>query len=245
MKESGVDWLGEVPEGWVKKIKLSNVAESNRGSFVNGPFGSDLLAEELMDEGVPVVYIRDIKRTGYARKSTVCVTENKAASLDVCKVQSGDVIISKVGDPPGDACVYPEFEPNAIITQDVIRIRVDRDVAVPQFLTMLLNSDFGQMVVNDISVEGTRKRVSLGDFKATRFVLPPLDEQYEIVKGVNSKCESFDALIEKAQFWVGLIQERRTALISAAVTGKIDVRDWVAPLGSRLRGNDANKEVAA
>jgi type I restriction enzyme, S subunit len=240
MRDSGVEWLGEVPGHWVKKIKLLNVAESNRGSFVNGPFGSDLLADELRDEGVPVVYIRDIKRTGYKRKSTVCVTPEKARQLDVCKVQSGDVIISKVGDPPGDTCVYPEGEPNAIITQDVIRIRVDRTVANPLYLVMLLNSDFGQMIMNDISVEGTRKRVSLGDFKATKFVLPPLDEQDDIVDYVNGQCMKMDTLIERSENGVVLIRERRTALISAAVTGKIDVRTWKAPEQSQ-----ANKNVAA
>ena len=229
MRDSGVEWLGEVPEHWVKKIKLSNVAESNRGSFVNGPFGSDLLADELKDEGVPVVYIRDIKRTGYKRKSTVCVTPEKAEQLEVCKVLSGDVIISKVGDPPGDACIYPVGEPNAIITQDVIRIRVDRTVANPYYLVMLLNSDFGQMVMNGISVEGTRKRVSLGDFKATKIVLPPLNDQDDIVNYVNDQCVTMDILMDKSENVVGLIRERRTALISAAVTGKIDVRNWQAP----------------
>jgi|GEM_PF-83953 len=252
MRDSGVEWLGEVPAHWIKKIKLLNLSESNRGSFVNGPFGSDLLADELRDEGVPVVYIRDIKRLGYKRKSTVCVTPAKAEQLNVCKVTSGDVIISKVGDPPGDACIYPEGEVDAIITQDVIRIRVDRSVVNPEYLVMLLNSDFGQMVMNDISVEGTRKRVSLGDFKATKFVIPSLNDQDNIVDYVHKQCKNMDTLISKSENAVRLIRERRTALISAAVTGKIDVRDWVAPepsnnkIDASLYGNgvDLNKEAS-
>lgn len=229
MKDSGVEWLGEVPEHWVKKLKLSSMSESSRGSFVNGPFGSDLLANELTDEGVPVIYIRDIKRTGYKRKSTVCVTPSKALELDVCRVTAGDVIISKVGSPPGDACIYPEGEPNAIITQDVIRIRVDKSIVDPRYLVMLLNSDFGQMVMNNISVEGTRQRVSLGDFKATRFVIPPLSDQILITRYVHAQCLKFDALMSKAEDGILLIKERHTAIISAAVTGKIDVRSWTAP----------------
>lgn len=117
MKDSGVEWLGKVPAHWIKQ-KLVSVSDGSRGSFVNGPFGSDLLAEELRDHGIPVVYIRDIKPTGYSRKSTVFVTPMKAKQLDVCKLEPGDVIVSKVGDPPGDACVYPVGEPSAIITQD-------------------------------------------------------------------------------------------------------------------------------
>jgi len=228
MKDSGVKWLGEVPAHWIKQ-KLVNVSEGSRGSFVNGPFGSDLLAEELRDHGVPVVYIRDIKPTGYSRKSTVFVTPMKAKQLDVCKLEPGNVVVSKVGDPPGDACVYPVGEPSAIITQDVIRIRVNMAQFSPEFIAYLLNSDFGRMVVNDISVEGTRKRVSLGDFKSTRFVFPPLKESLDIVRYLNSECEKLSCTIAKATQAVAFMQERRTALISAAVTGKIDVRDWVAP----------------
>lgn len=99
----------------------------------------------------------------------------------------------------------------------------------PEFIVYLLNSDFGRMVVNDISVEGTRKRVSLGDFKSTRFVFPPLKESLDIVRYLNSECEKLSCTIAKATQAVAFMQERRTALISAAVTGKIDVRDWVAP----------------
>lgn len=228
MKDSGVQWLGEVPAHWMKQ-KLVNVSEGSRGSFVNGPFGSDLLAEELKDHGVPVVYIRDIKPTGYSRKSTVFVTPMKAKQLDVCKLEPGNVVVSKVGDPPGDACVYPVGEPSAIITQDVIRIRVNMAQFSPEFIAYLLNSDFGRMVVNDISVEGTRKRVSLGDFKSTRFVFPPLKESLDIVRYLNSECEKLGCTIAKATQAVAFMQERRTALISATVTGKIDVRDWIAP----------------
>ncbi len=227
MKYSGVEWLGEVPEHWLHRIKLSDISEKNRGSFVNGPFGSDLLSNELKLEGVPVVYIRDIKRTGYSRKSTVCVTEAKSIQLDVCKVISGDVLVSKVGDPPGDSCVYPENEANAIITQDVIRIRVEKTLYNPRFISMLLNSHFGQTVLNDISVEGTRKRVSLGDFKALRFSIPTIKEQDSIVGFIENNNTKMDFLMEKALKGIELIKERKTALISSAVTGKIDVRNWV------------------
>jgi len=229
MKNSGVEWLGEVPAHWAGNYKLVNFSEYGRGSFVNGPFGSDLLSSELMEVGVPVVYIRDVKTTGYKRKSTVCVTEAKAEQLTVCRVISADVLIAKVGDPPGDSCVYPEQEPEAIITQDVIRIRVNRELVDPDYLSMLLNSDYGKTVIDDISVESTRKRVSLGDFKSTRFPLPPIEEQRLIAEYVDEKCRNLDWLISKVEQSISLSQERRTALISAAVTGKIDVRNWQPP----------------
>lgn len=100
MCHTGLDWVGEIPAHW-RKYKLSKLARRGRGTFTNGPFGSDLLTSELTDSGVPVVYIRDIKATGYRRISEVCVTIEKAAYLDTFRVDAGDIIVAKVGDPPG------------------------------------------------------------------------------------------------------------------------------------------------
>ena len=229
MKDSGVEWLGEVPEHWIHNTKLMSVAEETRGSFVNGPFGSDLLSSELMLEGVPVIYIRDVKPTGYFRKSKDCVTPKKAIQLSVCSVRSGDVLVAKVGSPPGDACVYPDDQPDAIITQDVVRIRVDQKKILPEYLCYLLNSSYGRAVVDNISVESTRKRFSLGDFKQLKFPLPDIHEQRSIINKLTLQISLIDQLISEANSLSQYFSERRTALISAAVTGKIDVREWSAP----------------
>lgn len=229
MKDSGVEWLGEVPAHWRHNYKLGAMADASRGGFVNGPFGSDLLSSELTREGVPVVYIRDVKPTGYFRKSTDCVTEEKARQLSVCRVLPGDVLVAKVGSPPGDACIYPSSEPDGIVTQDVVRIRVNPEVIDAEYLVFLLNSHFGITVVDSISVESTRKRFSLGDYKQLKLPLPPLAEQTQIARTINTQFEMMDALLLSANEGVLLIQERRSALISAAVTGKIDVRGWQPP----------------
>ena len=70
--------------------------------------------------------------------------------------------------------------------------------------------------------------LSLGGLNNLPFLRVPLSEQHEIVKFVKEQKEIFDGLIEKAALFIELSIERRTALISAAVTGKIDVRDWQA-----------------
>lgn len=229
LKESGIEWLGQVPEHWIHNFKLGAVAEQNRGSFVNGPFGSDLLSNELTQEGVPVIYIRDVKPSGYYRKSTECVTPQKAKQLNVCKVEPGDVLVAKVGSPPGDACIYPNSEPEAIITQDVVRIRVNKQLCDAYYLSCLLNSTYGKAIVDDISVESTRKRFGLGDYKQLKIPLPPLDEQIKLASLIRDQCDKLDMLNTKAKCTIDLMQERRTALISAAVTGKIDLRGWTPP----------------
>jgi type I restriction enzyme S subunit len=153
---------------------------------VNGPFGSDLLTSELQEEGVPVIYIRDIRDGEYTRVSKSCVTERKARDLAVCSVRSGDVLVAKVGDPPGIAAVYPEGEPIRVVTQDVIRIRVSPDIATPQFVVGYLNSSIGMWKVAGITIEATRARFSLKDFKAMKLELPPIPLQREFTRRVGA-----------------------------------------------------------
>src|SRR5262249_4437952 len=152
----------------------------------NGPFGSELLTEELQEEGVPVIYIRDIRDGEYARVSTSYVTERKARDLAVCATRPGDVLVAKVGDPPGVAAVYPEGQPAGIVTQDVIRIRVLRDTAFPEFIAAYLNSAVGRCKVAGITIRATRARFALKDFKALNVELPPIAFHYEFAYRVNA-----------------------------------------------------------
>jgi type I restriction enzyme S subunit len=227
MKDSGVEWLAEVPMHWSKPMSLLSLAKPGQHSFVNGPFGSDLLTTELKAEGVPVVYIRDIKASAYRRVSEVCVSPEKAEQLRFCNVLPGDVIISKVGDPPGVAAVYPAGEPEGIVTQDVMRLRVDELQNDPAFVAMLINSDYGRFNISQVSVESTRLRVGLGDFKQLKFTIPPLVEQRLILAALQPLLARIDALMDKTSNSILLLKERRSALITAAVTGQIDLREAV------------------
>lgn len=227
LKPSGIEWLGDIPEHWGKAKKLSRLASSLKHSFVNGPFGSDLLTTEISDEGVPVIYIRDISTGCYKRTSEGCVSQEKSDELNFCKVNPGDVLIAKVGDPPGIAVVYPKSEPTGIVTQDVIRIRVNRLEVSASYLVYYLNSTAGCCLIDQIAIESTRMRVSLADYKNSRVILPPLSEQTAIVAFLDSETDKLDALIAKVEEAIERLQEYRTALITAAVTGKIDVRGVV------------------
>jgi len=77
-----------------------------------------------------------------------------------------------LADPPGIAAVYPEDEPAAIVTEDVVRTRVAREAVLPVYLARYLNSEVGKSSVAGITIEATRARFSLGDFKKASFSIP-------------------------------------------------------------------------
>lgn len=172
-----------------RSMPLSDVAEATRGPFVNGPFGSNLLTSELHEEGVPVIYIRDIRDGEYDRVSKSCVTEQKARDLAVCSVQPRDVLVAKVGDPPGIAAVYPETQPVGVVTQDVIRMRVSRNTAFPEFIVAYLNAPVGRWKVAGITIEATRARFALKDFKALNIEVPPIAMQREFARQVRAAAQ--------------------------------------------------------
>jgi type I restriction enzyme, S subunit len=175
LKSVFLEMFGEADE-W-QTMALSAVAAGGKGTFSNGPFGSDLLTSELTQSGVPVIYIRDIRDAAYRRVSTVCVSAEKAVDLGACQVQPGDILIAKVGDPPGTTAIYPVGEPVGVMTQDVIRLRPNTKIVDARFVTALLNSHIGRRLIRGITVEATRARFGLREFKALEIVVPPLELQ--------------------------------------------------------------------
>ncbi|MGY3570275.1 restriction endonuclease subunit S [Vibrio paucivorans] len=193
-------------------VSFGDLAIKEKNTFVNGPFGSNLLSSELTDTGVPVLYIRDIASGEFKRKKEVYVTEEKALELDSCRVDAGDVLIAKVGEPPGTAAIYPFDQPKAIVTQDVIRIKCDRSIVLPEYLVAYFNSQLGRHALKAITVEATRSRIGLGDLKKLKVEFPAVEDQLNFVSSskqlthllaenrllMKEYNDSFNALMQKA-----------------------------------------------
>ena len=166
---------------------------------MNGPFGSDLLTSELTNSGVPVIYIRDISSGRYERTSSVFITPTKAAELTFCNAKPGDVLVAKVGDPPGIAAIYPAGDAEGIVTQDVIRIRPNTELVSVFYLQAFLNSRLAHQEMAKIMVEGTRLRFSLGQFKEISVPVPPLPLQQKFAALVH-RVEHLRA-VHKEALW--------------------------------------------
>jgi type I restriction enzyme S subunit len=160
--------------------RLEEFALQERGAFVNGPFGSDLLTSELVAAGIPVIYIRDISEGYYQRTSTACITPEKAEELKVCRTEPGDVLVAKVGDPPGTAAIYPKGESVGVVTQDVIRIKLNLDLVTPEYLVSFLNSELGFTTLKPIIVEGTRSRFGFDSLQRASYSNAPAPAATEV-----------------------------------------------------------------
>jgi type I restriction enzyme S subunit len=236
MKDSGIEWLGEVPKHWIVLNIQRVLHKIEQGS---SPVAQNRTPQQ---EEFGVLKISSVKKgVFHAQESKTLDSITQYESR--FRVTKGDLLVTRANTPSlvADACVVNQEPSFPIMMCDLIYRLVTTDKVDNHFLCMWLLSDFGRMQV-EADARGssmTMAKVSQGHIKAWLTVLPPLSEQNEIVAYLEHADKQFSQLTYKAEKAIELMQERRTALISAAVTGKIDVRDWVAPTTS----SDANETV--
>lgn len=217
MKDSGIEWLGEVPEHWgVTQIKY--VAQIN-------PSKSELKTIPL-DTPVTFLPMESIGETGRLdiRNSKPL---SEVVSAGYTYLAENDVIIAKITpcfENGKGAVATGLLNGIAFATTEVVPFRCFR--INNQYLYFLLSSSpFRKIAEGSMYGAGGQKRVSDTFFANYKCCIPPMDEeQKQIAAFLDSETTKIDTLIEKCETAIELLKERRTALISAAVTGKIDVR---------------------
>lgn len=223
MKDSGVEWLGEVPSHWdVTKIKY--IKSKTRNAFVDGPFGSNLKSEHFVEGGDVFVI-----ESGFATQGVLDVDELKTISLehfrtiDRSEAKPGDIIIAKIGAQFGKSSILPNIDKPAVVSGNSLKLTVDPAVCIAAFVNWQLTNLKMVGAIDEI-VNGTAQpALSLGEMNNLPILVPTLDEQRIIIGFLSEKLHQFEGYIADARLAIELLQERRAALISAAVTGKIDV----------------------
>jgi len=224
MKPSCVEWLGDVPEHW-RVMALGRVTASR----CDGPFGSGLKSEHYTDAGVRVVRLQNIRRDGFNGLDEAFIDADYfECNLSRHDVVRGDVLIAGLGDDKntvGRACVAPVGIEPAMVKADCFRFRVDKTQVLPGFIATQLSAS-SEADAGVMSSGSTRSRIPLSVMATRRLAIPPIEEQIEIADFLDSETARLDTLTTEAQRAIDLLQERRTALISAAVTGSINVRGF-------------------
>jgi type I restriction enzyme S subunit len=225
MKDSGIEWLGEIPEHWkLKKIKY--VLQPKRGSLKTGPFGSQLKASELVDKGYKVYNQRSVLDNDFQRGDGY-ISEHKFKELREFEILPNDVLITTRGTI-GRCAVFPEGSERGVLHPCLIRIQFNQDVVSNEYISLFIqeSESFKENVLYNSNA--TTIEVIYGDtLKEVKFPLPDLNEQKQILTVVWEYQMRLANSISLAEREIELLKEYRTALISEAVTGKFDVRNSV------------------
>jgi type I restriction enzyme S subunit len=225
MKDSGIPWLGEVPAHW-DVMALGKVTISK----CDGPFGSGLKSGHYVDEGARVIRLQNIRGGRFDDRDAAFIELAYFESeMGRHEVRNGDLLIAGLGDDNnvvGRACVAPKDIYPAMVKADCFRFRLDTDRVLPQFAAWALTvgSTYDAGVLSSGS---TRSRIPLSVMASRKIPLPSIGEQLEINRHIEALQSELDRLATSAERAIELLRERRSALISAAVTGKIDVRHAV------------------
>lgn len=214
MKDSGIEWLGEIPEHWEVK-PLKSIIEKridNRGR-----------TPEYGLEGIPMLEVKQISENSkYPVESfEKFVLPNVLINYIREELHEGDILIATVGATAGKCCIVPA-KPYYFIAQNVIGFRFYTD-NTPMYIYYLIQSDFFKKSLYSINKSNTIDNLKVSVFVNNYVPIPLPKEQLTIAKYLDAECARIDTKKSRTEKLIDLLTEYRTALISEVVTGKIKV----------------------
>jgi len=225
MKDSGIDWIGKVPEHW-DIMKLKYLCETTKGKAFK--------SFEFSDSGSKIIRASDLKNNT-VKFGDVYISEETASENINVKLHQGDILVSTVGSKPevrnsavGQVAKLPKELEGSFLNQNTVRLEAFESQISPEYLFNLLRNDLVRRFF-DIHAHGTANQasLSLADILSFSFGMPPLIEQNEICKYISQNIQRIDSMSASINQQIEALNEYRIAMISAAVTGKIDIRESV------------------
>jgi len=222
MKPSGLDWLGDIPAHW-EVVQVRFVCPD----LQTGPFGSQLHADEYIDHGVPVINPAHLRGNEIEPDYGISVDEATADRLRMHRLKTGDVVFARRGEL-GRCGVTKSEQAGWLCGTGSLRVRCDLRRTNPHYLALVFNSTNAAKRLTVESVGSTMDNLNTEMLGHFRIPFPELDEQNSIVSYVFVVEEKVRALMEVLRRSIDLAKERRAALITAAVNGRIDLEGMAA-----------------
>ena len=219
MKDSGIPWIGEIPEHWEAKLFRRVTSRIDVGI-------AEAATHAYAEEGIPIVRSANV-RTNYIDMNNLAYIQKEFAEKNCSKyIHSGDILTVRTGANAGMTAVVPE----ALNHVQCFTLLVATSIPYqdPQFYSYYINSNFAQSF---FTVEGwgsAQVNLSVPILKELPIVEPSYQEQQEIVTFIRESIERVDELISKNQQSIEKLQEYRRSLITATVTGKLPIEEDAA-----------------
>ncbi|HBW2202505.1 restriction endonuclease subunit S [Klebsiella pneumoniae] len=226
MKDSGVEWLGTVPKHWVVLSLRYVIRTLEQGK---SPECEARLAEN--DEWA-------VLKTGCVNGGIYSEKEHKALPSHISphvsfEVKRGDLLMSRASGSRnliGAVAYVHETRQKLLLSDKIFRLILEPNID-PQYLSLLMSSRPLRVQVEQAinGAEGLANNITKESIKSFAIVLPDVQEQLKIRSYLNQKLRKFENFEDKLKGGLVLLNERRSSLISSAVTGKIDLRSWEKP----------------
>lgn len=237
--------LYNVPKNW-KWIPNYKLVSNGGNAICAGPFGTIFKAKDFRTEGIPIIFLRHVKPDGF--------NQNKPNYMDpkVWKefhqeysVYGGELLVTKLGDPPGDAAIFPKNFGMAMVTPDVMKASYNEELLSTTYASYFFNSSACKDLISEVSFGMTRLRIDLTMFKSFPIPVPTPAEQSEIVKRVESLFTSADKIEAQYQSLKEKIDQLPQAILAKAFKGELVAQDKndepAGVLLEQIKGNKSGK----
>jgi type I restriction enzyme S subunit len=218
--------VSNMPHGWLE-LDFADLFSKPGNDIVDGPFGSNLKASEYVSAGIAVVRLQNIDRNRFVAKNIQYVSKDKSDDLARHTFVPGDILITKLGDPLGKACLAPASISKGVLVADVVRARLTHEWVDRRFLCYQINANFISEQLKDQTKGTTRPRVNLTKIRSLKTRLCPLNEQTRIVEKIDELLSDLDAGVAELKAAQKKLAQYRQSLLKAAVEGALTA-EWRA-----------------
>lgn len=218
-KPSGVEWLGEIPEHW-EEIPLKYSAKIDN----SGCYGAE---EGEFEFDVKLCTTAHISLAGKFLFDDMPIRSFSSGELDRYRGRPGDIFVVKSSGSntniiSGKLALVQNEQPTTVFSNFLMRIRPSQEKSGAKFLAYLLSSSFTREKIHRMVATTTYPNINVAEYIGAKLPVPPLYEQQAIASLLDRETARIDSLIEKKQRQIELLQEKRSALISHAVTKGLD-----------------------
>ena len=217
MKDSGIEWIGEIPEEWGTS-RVKNLADPEQAaSFIDGDW---IESPDISSEGIRYLTTGNVGDGQFKRQGNGFITEETFLRLNCKYAYPGDLVIARLNAPYGRACILPDDFDKYVLAVDIVILRTKM---CKPYLCYQMQCEGYQRAVEDEAKGATMKRISRTHLGKVPILLPPLPEQREIADYLDAKCAEIDRLVAAKQNLLAELATYKKSVIYEYVTGKKEV----------------------
>ena len=223
MKDSGIEWIGEIPKHWEVK-RLKQILSNDPDSLKVGPFGSALKSSDLVNNGKWVYNQRTVIDNNFSSNDTF-IDDKKFAELRGFKVQAGDILLTTRGTI-GKIAIVPSVFYEGVIHPCIIKFNLNKKIFENELIRFIFNhTDLVLKQVEFLSNSTTIGVIYSYNLVNIYIPTPPIGEQSQIIDYLDKKTKLIDDSIAIKQKQLETLEEYKKSLIYEYVTGKKEVND--------------------
>lgn len=219
-KDSGVEWIGKIPEQWAVK-RLKHLATEKDSLIIDGDW---IESNVIEDTGIRYFTTGNIGDGVFKEQGQSYISRKTFEALNCTMVKGGDLVFSRLNYPMGRSCIIPEIYKECVVAVDNVIFRPNKDVS-KKYL-MYVSMCFGFQNENALIARGaTMQRMSRSQLVRAYIPVPHLSEQINIAKYLDSRCSEIDSLIKIKLSKIDSLKEYKKSVIYEYVTGKKEVTE--------------------